>query len=80
MGTEYDWKQEFDIEYEHADIKVGIKEMSQDNSGSYINDVCLHCYTRDWVKREEMKILQCQTTTVYMQFVCHPLTISHASM
>jgi hypothetical protein len=28
-------------------LKVRFKELSQDNSGSYINVVCLHCYTRD---------------------------------
>jgi len=40
----------------------------------------LLCYTRERAKREEKAILQHQTTSRYIHFVCHPWIIPHASM
>jgi len=40
----------------------------------------LLCYMRHQVKREEKKILLHQTTSLYIQFVCHPPIIPHAWM
>jgi len=41
---------------------------------------CLLCYTRERVKREEKEILQHETTSLYIHFVCHPRIIPHAPM
>jgi len=40
--------------------------------------LCLLCYTRERVKREEKEILQHQTTSLYIHCVCHPRIIPHA--
>jgi hypothetical protein len=40
----------------------------------------IDCETREQVKREEKKILQHQTTSVYTHFVRYLRTISHAPM
>jgi len=46
----------------------------------YSNPSTRLCDTREWVKREEKEILQHQTTSLYIQFVCHPRTVSRALM
>ena len=40
----------------------------------------LLCYTREWVKREEKEILQHQSTSLYIHFICHPQIIPHAPL
>jgi len=57
--------------YRVNEDRAGIKARSQ----SY-----LLCYTRERGKREEKEVLQHQTTSLCIHFVCHPRTIPHAPM